>query len=494
MRERADGDRVTGCGPCRHERTEVHRPCLRSLLPLQDDLGGLPTSSRSRHISSAAPVVCEVDRPVGCLPCDAAHRHASDGAQEAVRVPAPLCFEATLRAFAFPGVRARATVVGGSVAIERVAIAGVVGTKLRVLGDATGTAQRPLGIARSLTGSALAQRAGVPRPMRPSLPRSFLGAIRLRPALLARSIVARGRVLPGGHFTGEERPEACFQGAQLTAIGDARGAASRRGGVVRFREGEALDAPTARHELHDHAVFVEPAVQVRPVRRAIDRIEHVGPRGFPPRKLACVKKAPVVAIAEPALGCRRKILQSLGTLHDVAVVPARDDRPAALGRDLGTDPLADHPLAPQIVRPAIGTDAVRDDVRVKVVGIHVRRKDVLVLAHAERSEEPLRIRDHLRARRMLVLCIGDDHVVDRVFAARRQRGDGLHLDRCCFDRQKVTQMDPRRFLRCRRVLDAALERAPDVFALPSVMLACDIGDAGAERARTTTCRNRFRDH
>ena len=134
---------------------------------------------------------------------------------EAARVPPPLCFEATPLAFAFPSVRAPATVVGGSVVIERVAIAAVVGTKLRVLGDSSGTAQCPHGIARSLTGSALAQRAGVPLPMLPSLPRSFFGVVRLWPALLVRGIVPRGRVLPGGHFTGEERPKRASKALSL---------------------------------------------------------------------------------------------------------------------------------------------------------------------------------------------------------------------------------------------------------------------------------------
>ena len=107
----------------------------------------------------------------------------------------------------------------------------------------------------------------------------------------------------------------------------------------------------------------------------------------------------------------------LDALHDVAVVMPDHDHPAAFGRDLGTDALAFDPLVPEVVRLAIRADAVGDHVGVEVVGVLMRRQNVLALLHADRLQQPFGIADDLLARRAFVLGIGDDQVIDGIAAA-----------------------------------------------------------------------------
>src|ERR1700693_1720482 len=131
--------------------------------------------------------------------------------------------------------------------------------------------------------------------------------------------------------------------------------------------------------------------------------------------LACPRICATVVIGVPSCSsseaavCRRSWKRGLSrpARLTIPVMPADNDLPATFGRDLGTDPLADDPLVPQVVHAAVGTDAVGDDVCMEVVGIHVGSEHVQILAHTERPEEPLRIGDHLGARRVLVLGIGD---------------------------------------------------------------------------------------
>jgi hypothetical protein len=119
-------------------------------------------------------------------------------------------------------------------------------------------------------------------------------------------------------------------------------------------------------------------------------------------------QAAVRAVAEPPLRLRWKIVEALNPLHDVAVVAPRNDIPAALRRDLRADALTDNPLAPEVVGAAIRPDAVCDYVRVEVIGVFMRGKDVLVVVHSDRFQEPLCVADDLLARWAFVFRVGDD--------------------------------------------------------------------------------------
>jgi hypothetical protein len=99
------------------------------------------------------------------LPRDAAHCDANGGAQETPRLPPALCFETTLRALAFPRNLAQARALDRSSRKERLSIVTILRAQLRVLSDALGASQRPLGIAGSISGSAPSQRTGIPRPL-----------------------------------------------------------------------------------------------------------------------------------------------------------------------------------------------------------------------------------------------------------------------------------------------------------------------------------------
>src|ERR1700693_1564584 len=107
----------------------------------------------------------------------------------------------------------------------------------------------------------------------------------------------------------------------------------------------------------------------------------------------------------------------LDALNDIAVVVANDDLPAAFGRDLGTDTLADDPLVPEVIGLTVGPDAVGDHVSVEVVGIFVRREYVLAFLHADGLEQALRVVNDLIARRPFVFGIGNDQVIDGIAAA-----------------------------------------------------------------------------
>ena len=176
-----------------------------------------------------------------------------------------------------------------------------------------------------------------------------------------------------------------------------------------------------------------------------------------PRRLPALVQAAVCAVAEPAFRLRWKIVEVLDPLHDVAVVAPYHDIPPALGRDLRADALTDDPLVPEIVGAAIRPDAVRDYVRVEVIGVLMRGKDVLVVVHSDRFQQALRVADDLLARWAFVFRVGDDQVVDRIAAARRERGDRFHLDRRRFHRRHAAQVNPCGLLRRAGVRDAALE-------------------------------------
>ena len=170
----------------------------------------------------------------------------------------------------------------------------------------------------------------------------------------------------------------------------------------------------------------------------------------------------------------------LDALHDVAVVMADDDRPAAFGRDLGTDPLAFDPLVPQVVRLAIRSDTVGDHVGVEVVGVLMRGQHVLALLHADRLEQPFRVADYLLARRPFVLGIGDDQVIDGIVAAPGQRRDRLHLDRSRLHRRDAAQMHPLGFLRCARIANATFEGVTGLRDGALVGVLGDVVDADRE--------------
>ena len=158
-------------------------------------------------------------------------------------------------------------------------------------------------------------------------------------------------------------------------------------------------------------------MQVVPILRTIDRIEHVGPRTLLPWQLATLVEPTVGTIAESPLRIGRWRIEMFDALNDVAVVMANDDAPTAFGRDLGADALAYDALVPQIVRLTVGPDAVGDHVSVEVVGIFVRREYVLAFLHADGLEQALRVVNDLIARRPFVFGIGNDQVIDGIAAA-----------------------------------------------------------------------------
>jgi hypothetical protein len=124
--------------------------------------------------------------------------------------------------------------------------------------------------------------------------------------------------------------------------------------------------------------------QVIPVSCAIHGIENAWPSNVLPRRLPALVQAAVRAVAEPAFRLRWKIVEALDPLNDVAIVAPRDDIPPALRRDLRADALTDDPLAPEVVCAAIRPDAVHDYVRVEVIRVFMRGKDVLVVVHSNR--------------------------------------------------------------------------------------------------------------
>src|SRR5579863_5547303 len=111
-----------------------------------------------------------------------------------------------------------------------------------------------------------------------------------------------------------------------------------------------------------------------PVSCAIHGIENVRPCNILPRRLPTLVQAAVRAVAEPPFRLRWKIVEALDPLHDVAVVAPCNDIPAALRCDLRADALTDDPLAPEVVGAAIRPNAVRDHVRVEVIGVLMRGK------------------------------------------------------------------------------------------------------------------------
>src|ERR1700693_2102306 len=111
-----------------------------------------------------------------------------------------------------------------------------------------------------------------------------------------------------------------------------------------------------------------------------------------------------------------------------------DNVPTALRRDLRADTLTDDPLMPEVIRAAIGPDAVRDDVRVEIVGVLVRGQYVLVVLHPDCLEQAFCVAHDLFARWVLVLRIGDDEVINGITTTRRKCSDGFHLERGRFHR------------------------------------------------------------
>ena len=95
----------------------------------------------------------------------------------------------------------------------------------------------------------------------------------------------------------------------------------------------------------------------------------------------------------------------LDALHDVAVVMPDHDRPAAVGRDLGTDTLAFDLLVPEVIRLTIRSDTVGNHVGVKVVGVLMRCQNVLALLHTDCLEQPFGIAHHLLAARRRRSCL-----------------------------------------------------------------------------------------
>ncbi len=114
-------------------------------------------------------------------------------------------------------------------------------------------------------------------------------------------------------------------------------------------------------------------MQLAPALRAVDSVEHVRARALLPRQLTALAQPLIRSIAYPPLWVRRRRIQVTHALDDVTVMPADDDLPPTLGRDLRADAFAFDPLLPQVVRLAVRADAVGDHMGVVVVRILMSR-------------------------------------------------------------------------------------------------------------------------
>ncbi len=231
-----------------------------------------------------------------------------------------------------------------------------------------------------------------------------------------------------------------------------------------------------------------------PVSCAIHGIKNVRPCDVLPGRLPALLQAAVRAVAEPAFRLRWKIVEALDPLHDVAVVAPCNDIPPALRCDLRADALTDDALAPEVIGTAIRSDAVRDHVRVEVIGVFMRGKDVLVIVHSDRFQETLHVADDLLARWVFVFRVGNDEMIDWIAAARREYRHRFHLDRRRFNRRHAAQVNPCRFLRRACVRDATLEGGACGRDGALVRVLGNVVDADGEGPSVGTRRDGLRNH